>query len=369
MAEYFVGLMSGTSMDGIDAAVVEFKSSSDLTVVATEFTPFPDALRAKIAFAARPNSTLLHNHDSPLHTELARHYADAVISLLTKSDLPASQITAVANHGQTVRHEPSAQPPFSIQLGDGQLIANSTGIKTVTQFRQADLAVGGQGAPLMPAFHAAIFNQTPQDNVFILNLGGIANISQLGAVPIGFDTGPSNCLLDQWIERHQGLRFDQQGRWAATGTVIPSVLERLLLDPYLLLASPKSTGTDYYNLDWLSTQIDDIDSYAANDIQATLMMFTVETIALALQQLGATTGNIYVCGGGANNSQLMHLLEKRLAEFTVSTTAKLGVPPDWVEAAGFAWLAYCYVHDIPSNMPSVTGASTAVVLGECFQPK
>ncbi|RBP52630.1 anhydro-N-acetylmuramic acid kinase [Arenicella xantha] len=368
MIEYYIGLMSGTSMDGIDAALVAFESSTRLSVIDTEFTPFPDHLRSAIAEAARPNSSLLNIQDSPLHTELAQHYSNAALSLLDKSQFSRSKIRAIANHGQTVRHEPNATPPFSLQLGDGQIIANRTKVTTITQFRQADLAAGGQGAPLMPAFHNAIFCDGSSTNKFVLNLGGIANISRLGDNPIGFDTGPSNCLLDQWIEHHLGKRFDLNGQWANTGSVLEPVLEKLMHDPYLQQANPKSTGTDYYNLEWLAQQISDLETFAAQDIQATLLAFTVETIALALQQLNAAQGSLYVCGGGAQNQALMLKLRAKLANFEVATTDKIGVPSDWVEAVGFAWLGYCFMQQIPSNLPSVTGASAAVVLGERFEP-
>ncbi len=364
--ELIIGLMSGTSVDGIDAAIVEFESVTKLTVLETEFTPFPTKLRAQINQTALNNSALKKNEDSALHNKLAQHYAQASLSIIEKAGLNKQDIAAIANHGQTVKHEPNASPPYSLQLGCGQLIAQQTGIQTITQFRQADLANGGQGAPLMPAFHKAIFKQS--DSTFILNLGGIANITRLSETVIGFDTGPSNTLLDQWIEKHHGKRFDHNGEWAASGKVDVKLLSQLIQDDYLHKPYPKSTGTDYYNLAWLMAQVSDIANYAAQDIQATLLAYTSTSIKLALDQLGADKGEIFICGGGAQNPELMRSLQQILPEFLVRKTDELGVPSNWVEAVGFAWLGYCYRHNISSNLPSVTGAKTSVVLGQKFEP-
>ncbi|MDB4512042.1 anhydro-N-acetylmuramic acid kinase [Arenicella sp.] len=365
--ELIVGLMSGTSVDGIDAVIVEFESSSRLTVVATEFSPFPDILRDEINQTAFDNRHLTRNSDSPLNQELAKYYAQASLSIIEKARLVKNNIAAIANHGQTVKHEPNAVPPVSLQLGCGQLIANLTGLQTITQFRQADLGKGGQGAPLMPAFHKAIFAQA--EDTYILNLGGIANITGLCNSVVGFDTGPSNTLLDQWIEKHQGHRFDNNGEWADSGKVQEKILAVLMQDHYLHLPYPKSTGTDHYNLAWLNNTIEDLDCYSPEDVQATLLAFTVESIQLALQQLRANKGEIFVCGGGSHNSILMESLQTALAEFKMKKTDTLGIPADWVEAIGFAWLGYCHRHRIPSNLPSVTGATEAVVLGEKFNPQ
>ena len=358
--------MSGTSVDGIDAALVEFESASKLTVIETQFTPFPDDLREKIILAALHNAELKNNEDSPLHFILADYYASASLSLLEKACVQRQDITAIANHGQTVKHEPNAGASYSLQLGCGQKISNLTNIPIITQFRQADIANGGQGAPLMPAFHKAVFeNKQPS---FILNLGGIANITCLASDVIGFDTGPSNTLLDQWIEKHRNVRFDANGEWAASGKVISDVLNRLMEDAYLHKPFPKSTGTDYYNLDWLYSKIESLNEYLPEDVQATLLAYTVASVKLALEQLNAHSGSVYVCGGGAQNAFLMDSLTKSLTNFTVRTTNELGIPSDWVEAVGFAWLGYCYHHNIPSNLPSVTGATKSVVLGEKFIP-
>ena len=374
--ELYIGLMSGTSIDGIDAALVSFESAEQLTVVETLFCEFSDDIRQQINHAAQNNSTLFRNQDSALHQSLAPLYAKAIEQLITKSGVSREQIRGVANHGQTVKHEPNAEPPYSLQLGDGQIIADLTGITTYSQFRQADLLVGGQGAPLMPAFHNAVFSGKDSDDAdhkdtFIINIGGISNISRLGSKVIGYDTGPGNVLMDQWIERASGKPYDADGAWGASGAVNSELLATLLNDPYFSLAHPKSTGTDYFNLEWLERAHPKIDEIPAADVQATLTLLTVETIASAIKELnfGARDAQIYVCGGGARNHLIMRGLRDLLGEQNVAPSDTLGIPADWVEAAGFAWLGYCCEHSIKSNLPSVTGAREMVVLGEKYSPR
>ena len=368
--ELFIGLMSGTSVDGIDAALVEFDSDKKLRVVCTQFTPFADPLREQINALALADDKLRRCEDSVLHHTLADLYAKASLALIDKAQVPKQLIAGIANHGQTVRHEPRATPAFSLQLGDPQRIADISGIDTYAQFRQADLAVGGQGAPLMPAFHQALFGNGEQR--FVLNIGGIANISQLGATVVGFDTGPGNTLLDQWIHHHRGLAFDQSGEWARQGRVISAVLEKCLADPYFSRVAPKSTGPDYFNLGWLQTILhrvnNGVDDYRPEDVQATLLALTVASIADDLKRLCGAGGSVYVCGGGADNAAMMDDLKNRLSGFSIANTDALGVPSEWVEAVGFAWLGYCCKHAIKSNLPSVTGASKQVVLGEKYTP-
>jgi len=332
-SKLIVGMMSGTSADGIDAALVRFDSESELEVIETGFTPFDAELRDHINQVAHSNE-LQHCEDSELHEGLARLYADAALNVLAKAGLKTSDINAIANHGQTVRHEPNADPAFSLQLGNPQSIANLTKQLTIGNFRQADLAVGGQGAPLMPAFHAALFGD---ERRYLLNIGGVANITQLGDTVIGFDTGPGNTLLDQWIYRNQGLAYDANGDWAASGQVIPELLSRLLTDPYFSLAFPKSTGPDYFNLGWLG----DVSAHRAEDVQATLMALTVQSIVGEIRQLGNVPGEVFVCGGGAHNARMMHELANALPKYHIKQTDELGIPADWVEAVGFAWLGYC----------------------------
>lgn len=366
--ELFIGLMSGTSIDGIDAALVSFDSVNRLNVVETLFTEFSKETRNEIYHTAQNNTQLYNNDDSPLHQTLAPIYALACQNLLTKAGIPKSRISGIANHGQTVKHEPGATPPYSLQLGDGQMLANLTGIATYTQFRQADLCVGGQGAPLMPAFHHAIFKQ--HRDAIIVNIGGISNISCLSHTVIGFDTGPGNVLLDQWIEQERGLKYDQNGAWAALGTVNNELLRILLADAYFSASYPKSTGTDYFNLAWLKNKYPLLGNIANTDVQATLVQLTVDSICNSIIQVGLTSdASVFVCGGGAKNPLIMKGLKARLSQTSVNTTDMLGVPSDWVEAVGFAWLGYCCAHNIKSNLPSVTGANDEVVLGEAFLPQ
>ena len=365
--ELFIGLMSGTSIDGIDAALVSFNSVNRLTVVETLFTEFSKKTRHEINHTAQNNSKLEHNEDSPLHYSLASIYASACKQLLAKANVSTVEVKGIANHGQTVKHEPGANPPYSLQLGDGQLLANLTGITTYSQFRQADLAAGGQGAPLMPAFHHAMFGKN--ENAIILNIGGIANITCLCKPVLGFDTGPGNVLLDQWIEQELGLEYDQDGNWAAKGEVNDELLSKLLNEPYFSKAYPKSTGTDCFNLNWLKDRYPSYRQLKNVDIQATLVQVTVNSICKSITEIGLPTNtSIFVCGGGAKNPLIMKGLRSQLSYASITTTDELGIPSDWVEAVGFAWLGYCCANGIYSNLPSVTGAKKEVVLGKIFTP-
>ncbi len=359
-SKIILGMMSGTSVDGIDAALVHFESESELTVLKTAFTPFDVELREEINAIAH-NNEIRRCDESWLHQHLAKLYADAALALLEQANVDPTDINAIANHGQTVRHEPNAEPAFSLQLGDPQIIADQTNILTIGNFRQADLAAGGQGAPLMPAFHASVFGG---DHRYLLNIGGVANITLLGDTVIGFDTGPGNTLMDQWIYKHLGENYDADGCWAAEGSVQTELLNRLLSDPYFSAPFPKSTGPDYFNLGWLG----DISQYTPADVQATLLALTVQSIVGEIRQLGNVPGEVFVCGGGAHNNGLMAQLAQALPNYQIKPTDELGIPPDWVEAVGFAWLGYCKLKELPSNLPSVTGAETLVVLGETFFP-
>lgn len=369
--ELIIGLMSGTSVDGIDASLVDFRSRRQLKVLNTLFVPFNDELKSRINALAQSKSGLDLSEVNLIDAELATHYAHASQQLIKQSGKVSSDITAIANHGQTVRHEPGATPPYSVQLGRTQKIADLTGITAIGQFRQADLALGGQGAPLMPAFHLDILAQE-DPNALILNIGGIANLTRLSNAAdkpeaLGFDTGPGNTLLDQWINKCHGKSYDDDGKWAASGTVIDALLNELLKDPYFCAAFPKSTGPDHFNLSWLAQLAGNLD-YSEQDIQATLLQLTIETISNAVNQLGSTHSNLYVCGGGAHNACMMSALAEALPNLSVQAIDVLGIPADWVESVGFAWLGYCHLHGFPSNLPSVTGASHAVVLGESYQP-
>ena len=369
--------MSGTSIDGIDAALVSFESENRLQVIDTQFTEFSPKMRKEIDQTAQNNTALKRNEDSYLHQELAPIYASAVERLISKSGLKRSNISGIANHGQTVKHEPMAKPPYSLQLGDGQTIADLTGITTYTQFRQADLQAGGQGAPLMPAFHQALFGSNNLNaNVHIVNIGGIANITHLSETITGFDTGPGNVLLDQWIEQHKAKAYDKNGDWAASGCVDANLLSNLLSDDYFSLNHPKSTGTDYFNLAWLEKRYQRLTTLKPNDVQASLTELTTRSICNELIKLSDSRQEtkVYICGGGARNKLIMqkmtqHLTEQLSEDVTVEPSDALGIPSDWVEAVGFAWLGYCCANSITSNLPSVTGANSKVVLGQCYQPR
>jgi anhydro-N-acetylmuramic acid kinase len=379
--EIIVGMMSGTSIDGIDAAAVRFATEQRLELIDTHFIEFERHLKNSINQLVHSQGQLVPQHYQSVDHQLAQLYAQASLELIEKSGITTKDVVAIANHGQTIRHQPNANPPLSLQLGDAQRIANLTGIQTIGQFRQGDLKVGGQGAPLMPAFHQAVFSNNTDHNRYLLNIGGIANITRLAATNqsmpvIGFDTGPGNTLLDQWISRHQSLSYDHDGNWAASGRVVPAVLDQLLDDPYFKLGFPKSTGTDYFNLTWARDQAPGLNSYPPQNIQATFLQLTVETIRAQVVALDSSEQNtasrgseLYVCGGGARNHALMIGLRDTLPMLNVRSTNDIGIPPDWVEAMGFAWLGYCHLHGIKSNLPNVTGASQKVVLGECFQPK
>jgi len=367
--ELIIGLMSGTSVDGIDAVLVEFESESKLQVVASVFSAYEDDLQIRINQLAQQSITPRRADYSELDIELAHLYAQISLELISKSGVSKNSISAIANHGQTIAHEPNNITPFSLQIGDPQLIANLTGLTTISQFRQTDLKIGGQGAPLMPAFHQAVVKtKSGVDSTYILNLGGIANITALGENVIGFDTGPANTLLNQWVKQCQNKSYDKNGLWAKSGEVIPELLTQLLSDPYFMKTYPKSTGPDYFNLDWFRKLIGDLEQYADQDIQATLLEFSVESIAKGFELITATQGNIYVCGGGVHNHALMSRLKNRLIDFDIKLSDEFGVPADWVEATGFAWLGFCNLHGITSNLPSVTGASRKIVLGERFKP-
>ena len=367
MPELFIGLMSGTSMDGIDAALVDL-ANDKATLVATHCKPYPEDLHAEIERALKlpdPRAAGL----AELDRKIGECFADAANELLEIANVPAEKVMAIGSHGQTIRHEPDAKEPYSLQLGNGEVICQRTGIDTVNDFRSADIAAGGQGAPLVPAFHAAVLRSDSENRV-IVNIGGIANITVLPADPdrpvTGFDTGPGNTLMDTWIRRHTGNPYDSDGDWAASGTRDVRVLAAMLVDPYFRQAPPKSTGREYFNQAWLSSYLQDMDVNPAH-IQATLCELTAVSIADAVEQYAGNTGRVLVCGGGAHNNFLMERLQENLGDIPVESTANHGIDPDWVEAAAFAWLAKQHLEGKPGNVPEVTGASQAIVLGELFR--
>lgn len=365
MSELFIGLISGTSLDGADAALVAFDDGR-VELRATQSLPYPANLLQSVRRAADPHERLSADEFGELDARLGEHFAVAAGALLKHAGVSSSGVTALGSHGQTVAHD--ATRGYSVQLGDPNRIAETTGITTVADFRRRDIAAGGHGAPLMSAFHDAVFRSQGRD-MAVLNLGGIANLTLLPGdeeTPVtGFDTGPANCLLDTWTRRRLGRDYDEDGAWAATGSADPVLLRKMLDDPYFLLAPPKSTGTQYFGEQWLDRMLDGAEPEAA-DVAATLVALTVESVAEALDRAGFRPETLVCCGGGARNGLLLERLRERLEGPRVSTSESHGLAPEWVEAAGFAWLARETLAGRPDNLPSVTGAAGPRVLGAVY---
>lgn len=362
----YIGLMSGTSADGIDGVLVDL-SDNGFRIIATRSADYSPGVRETIESVIRLYPDVGDEQVRQLDVALGVDFARAASELALEAG-PDETIAAIGSHGQTVYHGPGDDPPRSVQLADPQVIAERTGLTTVADFRSNDLAAGGQGAPLAPAFHNAMFRDPGMDR-FVVNIGGIANLTRLPArrdrPVLGFDTGPGNTLLDQWCRLHTGAAYDAGGRWAARGRVDEVFVKALLDDPYFAAPAPKSTGREYFHLDWLKRRFPGWRDARPADVQAGLLEVTARSIARAAEMAGDGPRQLYVCGGGARNDQLM----RRLAELTagrVATTETLGLPPEWVEACAFAWLAHRRVHDRPGNLPSVTGADREVLLGQIY---
>lgn len=355
-----VGVMSGTSLDGVDAVLADFSSGMP-RVIASHYRPYPDDLREAFLALHEPGDNELHR-GALLANAVTEQYAITVNTLLSACQRPA-KVAAIGCHGQTIRHRP--EHAYTIQLVNGALLAERTGITTVTDFRSRDIAAGGQGAPLTPAFHAACFRSGPLSRV-IVNIGGIANLTYLPREgPIsGFDTGPGNLLMDAWVRRHRKQDFDREGRFAASGTVNATLLEEMSADAYIHRPPPKSTGRDHFNMAWLESFA--IASLAPQDVQATLADLSAASIATAVETYCADAQEVYVCGGGAHNTHLMNRISVRLQNRTLASTEVLGMNPDWVEALAFAWLARCTMKNISGNAPEVTGAKGSRVLGAIY---
>ncbi len=367
MSRYYIGLISGTSMDGIDAALVRFGERT-VDVVATHEHPYPDTLRLALRRAVETPVDRPIDDIGSLDRQVGERFRDAALALLDESRIRAADVAAIGSHGQTVRHQPDAITPYSLQIGNPATIAAGTGITTVADFRSADIAAGGQGAPLVPPFHDWLFGGGERNRV-ILNIGGIANVTVLRADAspvVGFDTGPGNTLLDAWIRRHRNMAFDRDGAWAASGSCIDDLLENILAFGYFALEPPKSTGLEDFNLDWLAGF--NPDAHAPADVQATLAELTARTVADAIRRHAPATQEVFVCGGGAHNAELLRRLAGNLPETRIESTGAAGLDPDWVEAAAFAWLAMRTLNGESGNLPSVTGASRKVVLGTIHSP-
>jgi anhydro-N-acetylmuramic acid kinase len=365
----YIGLMSGTSVDAVDAILVMIESEAPLRVLATHSHPVPGETRAAVEALIRPDANELDRFGE-LDVAVGHLFADAALALLSHAGVEARQVRAIGSHGQTVRHRPQARFPFSLQIGNPAVIAERTGIATVADFRARDIAAGGQGAPLAPAFHAWTF-RSPSHARVIVNIGGIANITVLPSDPAeavaGFDTGPGNTLLDQWIHRHLDRRHDDAGTWAASGALCEELLTALLADRYFHQPPPKSTGREYFDLVWLERVVaQEFAGLSAADVQATLTHLTARSIAKAIDEHAPHAAEVFVCGGGSHNRFLMETLATLLAGRRVDTTGAIGVAPDWVEASAFAWLAHQALEGKPGNLPSVTGARHATVLGGIY---
>lgn len=362
MSELYIGLMSGTSVDGIDAALVDF-SNPKPQLIAHHYEKMPEHLRAKIMALLSPGSDEI-NRMAEADILLGKAFAKTANALLQKNHIFPEKISAIGSHGQNIRHHPHRQ--FTLQIADPNVIAAETGITTVADFRRRDLAHGGQGAPLVPAFHREIFHSDKMDRV-IVNIGGIANITLLPAdktkTVFGFDTGPGNTLLDMWTEKQLKKSYDEHGSFAAQGVIQKKLLEQLLADPYFQLNPPKSTGREYFNLAWLEKFLSD--TMPAADVQTTLAELTAQTIIDAIN-VYYPRAEIYVCGGGVHNDFLMKRLRELAVDHDVYTTEKLGVHPDYVEAIAFAWLAKQTLEKKPGNLMAVTGAKKETILGGIY---
>jgi anhydro-N-acetylmuramic acid kinase len=365
----YIGLMSGTSLDGVDGVLADF-SHPQVNVLAHCSAPFPAELRAVLLALNTPGANELHRA-ALASNALARAYAEIVANLLRDSGLTAPQIRAVGAHGQTVRHRPQKfdGTGYTLQLNQAALLAELCGISVVSDFRSRDVAAGGQGAPLVPPFHAALFADANQP-VAVLNIGGISNITLLPyGKPddvSGYDCGPGNALMDGWCLQHTGRPYDEGGRWAANGAVIPQLLESMLSDPFFAKPPPKSTGRDLFNPAWLQHHLGTEGKYAPADVQATLTELTAFACAQAARQSGWSLGQLLVCGGGALNSYLMERITALLSGWTVDSTEQHGLPPLQVEATAFAWLARQTCHSATGSLPKVTGAQGARILGSIY---
>lgn len=359
--QLYIGMMSGTSMDGADAVLIRMNGNRWQSAEAHAFLPYPGRLKSELLELQNTGNNELHR-SMILAQELSRLYAATVKNLLVQQNLAPANITAIGCHGQTIRHAPEAG--YSIQLADLPLLAELSGIFTIGDFRSRDLAAGGQGAPLVPAFHQALFHSAAETRV-VLNIGGIANISILpaDAPAFGFDTGPGNMLMDAWVHHIWRQPYDQNGMLAAKGRILPNLLNTLLDHPYFDMAPPKSTGRELFSLSWLQARLHGDEN--PHDVLRTLLEYSAQTIIDAIARHAGNTRNIYVCGGGIQNTALMQSLQSQAAaqHATLHSTAELHLDPQWVEAAAFGWLASCWINRLPSNPHHATGADKPCILG------
>lgn len=359
---YYIGLMSGTSLDGIDAVVCEVHDNK-ARLLASHLQPWPESLRQRLEKLIETDSSL--QEMLQLDQLCAEQLADAALACLAKTPLKPDDIIAIGSHGQTIRHSPDTSPGYTLQIGQPAVITEITGITTVGDFRSRDIAAGGQGAPFAPAFHQAAFGDEKQRTV--VNIGGIANVTILGQNSVsGYDTGPGNRLLDDWFKHSQNLPYDADGAFAASGTPNTSLLQELLKDEYFSRPHPKSTGSDYFNLNWLQQRLNNFPSLSDADIQATLSELTAASITAQIGISNPACSEVLVCGGGWHNTDLIKRIRQRLPGITVESTEKYGISADWMEAMAFAWLAWSTVNGIPGNLPEVTGARGKRICGAIY---
>lgn len=366
----YIGLMSGTSLDGVDGVLAAFSANGGdhpIRTISTAYRPFPEDLRKELLALQSPAENELHR-EAVVANKLAQHYADCVSQMIATAGKTAKEVRAVGVHGQTIRHRPECG--YTRQTNNPALLAELSGIDVIADFRSRDIAAGGQGAPLVPAFHQAVFGNDNECRV-VANIGGIGNISILDrGVVTGFDTGPGNVLMDLWIMQHQGKAYDADGAWAAGGSPIPALLQALLAEPFLALPPPKSTGRDLFHATWLKNKLEPFGTLRPEDVQATLAAFTAATLADAIVRYAGSAKTVHVCGGGAYNTHLMRQLQDALQVrthgATVHSTDALDVSPNHVEALAFAWLAHRFTERRPGNLPAVTGASGPRILGALY---
>ncbi|OZG70067.1 anhydro-N-acetylmuramic acid kinase [Hahella sp. CCB-MM4] len=360
--EYYIGIMSGTSLDGIDLAIIEC-DQNQLSTFHTQFSLFPDDLQRALAELTLAESWD-PDHYYRIETELTQTYANAVQTALASSQLTAADITAIGCHGQTVRHRAYATPAYTVQMINGSLLSELTQSTVITDFRRRDMAAGGQGAPLAPAFHYAALSEI-HPHAAVLNLGGIANLTIWNQDQLtGFDTGPANGLMDAWMQSRFGKPRDDGGDQARQGQVSQELLEQLSKHPYLQLSAPKSTGREEFNLNWLESQLEDHQNVSDQDVLTTLAEFTATTIAQSLKE--KTPSHLYVCGGGVRNLYVLERLQQLVPKTIIAPTSEVGIDPDFMEAIAFAWIARQTIHLQPGNQPSVTGARGPRILGAIY---
>lgn len=361
-SELYIGIMSGTSLDGIDTALLDFSASTP-KLVAKHYVAYPPELQETLLALHHPAINELHQSHL-VANELSQRYAAATNQLLLNAGITAQQVRAIGCHGQTIRHCPAQG--YTVQLCNGALLAELTGITVVSDFRSRDIAAGGQGAPLVPAFHHKMLRHADIHRV-IVNIGGISNLTNLppGKMTSGFDCGPGNLLMDAWIKQHLGQAYDKDGAWAASGTVISSLLEKFMEEAFFATAPPKSCGRDLFNMTWLKQRLHGNEAPA--DVQATLLAMTGQAISASILRYCPGAAEIYLCGGGAHNLALIDYLNNALTNCTILLTDELGIEADWLEAIAFAWLAQQTIQGHSANLPEATGARHPCILGALYQ--